>query len=155
MCTPLTNICQRCSVSHIIYVLWFRRQPISKLSLLGIYNADTISILTAALMCEMQCKKSFSTSPSYWLCEYIWKRSLLSHRSCCYIYCIQTNSFTLFKTHSHPHSQPNISQTGTSGTDTHRQHTATYQINNWTKQTSREIITALSTKDGPLKMVKQ
>jgi hypothetical protein len=37
----------------------------------------------------------------------------------------------------------------------HRQHTATYQINNLTKQTSREVVTALSTKDGPLKMVKQ
>ena len=38
------------------------------------------------------------------------------------------------------HSQPNISQTSTSGTHTHthRQHTATYQINNLTTQTSRE-----------------
>ena len=27
--------------------------------------------------------------------------SLLSHRACCYIYFIQTNSCTLFKTHSH------------------------------------------------------
>jgi len=39
--------------------------------------------------------------------------------------------------------------------NTHRQHTATYQINNLTTQTSREVVTALSTKDGPLKMVKQ
>ena len=38
---------------------------------------------------------------------------------------------------------------------THRQHTVTYQINNLTTQTSREIVTALSTKDGPLKTVKQ
>ena len=37
---------------------------------------------------------------------------------------------------------------------THRQYTATYQINNLA-QTSREVVTALSTKDGPLKMVKQ
>jgi hypothetical protein len=29
-------------------------------------------------------------------------------------------------------------------------HTATYQINNLTTQTSREVVTALSTKDGPL-----
>ena len=36
----------------------------------------------------------------------------------------------------------------------HRQHTATYQINNLT-QTSREVGTALSTKGEPLKMVKQ
>jgi len=36
-----------------------------------------------------------------------------------------------------------------------RQHTATYQINNLTMQTSREVVTALSMKDGPLKMVKQ
>ena len=36
-----------------------------------------------------------------------------------------------------------------SGTHTHRQHTATYQINNWTTQTSREVVTALSTEDGP------
>ena len=35
-------------------------------------------------------------------------------------------------------SQPNIPQTSTSGTHTHRQHTATYQINNLTTQTSRE-----------------
>jgi len=35
-------------------------------------------------------------------------------------------------------SQPNIPQTSTSGTHTHRQHTATYQINNLTAQTSRE-----------------
>jgi hypothetical protein len=30
-----------------------------------------------------------------------------------------------------------------------------YQINNLMTQTSREVVTALSTKDGPLKMVKQ
>ena len=35
-------------------------------------------------------------------------------------------------------SQPNIPQTSISGTHTHRQHTATYQINNFTTQTSRE-----------------
>jgi len=52
-------------------------------------------------------------------------------------------------------SQPNIPQTSKSGTHTHRQHTATYQINNLTTQTNREVVTALSTKDGPLKMVKQ
>jgi len=52
-------------------------------------------------------------------------------------------------------SQPHIPQTSTSGTHTHRQHTATYQINNLTRQPSREVITALSTEDGPLKMVKQ
>jgi len=40
-------------------------------------------------------------------------------------------------------------------THTHRQHTATYQINNLTTQTSREVATALSTKDSPLRMVKQ
>jgi len=51
--------------------------------------------------------------------------------------------------------KPNIPQTNTSGMHTHRQHTDTYQINNLTTQTSREVITALSTKDGPLKMVKQ
>jgi len=28
-------------------------------------------------------------------------RSSLSHHACCYIYFIQTNSCTLFKTHSH------------------------------------------------------
>ena len=33
--------------------------------------------------------------------------------------------------------------------------TATFQINNLTMQTSREVVTALSTKDDPLKMVKQ
>jgi hypothetical protein len=52
-------------------------------------------------------------------------------------------------------SQPNIPQTSTSGMHTHRQHTATYQINNLTMQTSRVVVTALSTKDSPLKMVKQ
>jgi len=36
-----------------------------------------------------------------------------------------------------------------------RQHTATYQINDLMTQTSREVVTALSTEDGPLKMVKQ
>jgi len=46
-------------------------------------------------------------------------------------------------------------QTSTSGTHTHRQHTATYQINNLMTQTSREAVTALSTENGPLKMVKQ
>ena len=51
-------------------------------------------------------------------------------------------------------SHPNIPQTSTSGTHTHRQHTATYQINNLMTQKSREVVTALSTKDGPLKMVK-
>jgi len=35
-------------------------------------------------------------------------------------------------------SQPNIPQTSTSGTHTHKQHTATYQINNLTTQTRRE-----------------
>ena len=59
MCTHLTNICRRCSVSPIIDVLWFRRQPISKLSCLGIYNADTLPLLTEALMCEMQFKNNF------------------------------------------------------------------------------------------------
>ena len=38
---------------------------------------------------------------------------------------------------------------------THIQHTATYQINNLSTQISRAVVTALSTKDGPLKMVKQ
>ena len=52
-------------------------------------------------------------------------------------------------------SQPNIPQISTSGTHTHGQHTATYQINNLTMQTSREVVTALSTKDDPLKLVKQ
>jgi len=52
-------------------------------------------------------------------------------------------------------SQPNLPQTSTSGTHTRRQHTATYQIYNLTTQTSREIVTALSTENGPLKMVKQ
>jgi hypothetical protein len=52
-------------------------------------------------------------------------------------------------------AHPNIPQTSTSGTHTHEQHRATYQINNLTTQTSREVVTALSTKDGPLKMVKQ
>ena len=37
-------------------------------------------------------------------------------------------------------SQPNIPQTNTSGKHTHRQHTATYQINNLTTQTSREVV---------------
>jgi hypothetical protein len=35
-------------------------------------------------------------------------------------------------------SQPSIPQSSTSGTHTHRQHTATYQINNLITQTSRE-----------------
>ena len=35
------------------------------------------------------------------------------------------------------------------------QHKDTYQINNLTTQTGREVVTALSTKDGLLKMVKQ
>jgi len=48
-----------------------------------------------------------------------------------------------------------VCQTSTSGTHTHRQYTATYQINNLTTQTSRKVVTALSTKDGTLKMVKQ
>jgi hypothetical protein len=47
-------------------------------------------------------------------------------------------------------SQPNLPQTSTSGTQTHRQHTATYQIKNLTTQTSREVVTALSTENGPL-----
>ena len=83
--------------------------------------------------------------------------SLLSHRACCYIYFIQTNSCILFKTlyYITQGSQPNIPQISTSGTHTHGQHTATYQINNLTMQTSREVVTALSTKDDPLKLVKQ
>jgi len=48
----------------------------------------------------------------------------------------------------------NIPQTSTSSKHTHRQNTATYQINNLTTQTSREVVKALRTKDGPLKMVK-
>jgi hypothetical protein len=38
--------------------------------------------------------------------------------------------------------QPDIPQTGTSVTHihTHRQHTATYRISNWTKQTSGEMV---------------
>jgi len=51
--------------------------------------------------------------------------------------------------------QPNIPQTSTSGTHTHKQHTATYQINNLTTKTNREVVTARSTEDGPLKIVKQ
>jgi len=51
--------------------------------------------------------------------------------------------------------QPNFPQTSTSGTHTHGQHTAAYQTNNLTTQTSTEVVTALSTEDGPLKMVKQ
>ena len=33
-------------------------QPINKLSCLGMYNADTFPLLTADLMCEMQCKNN-------------------------------------------------------------------------------------------------
>jgi hypothetical protein len=40
-------------------------------------------------------------------------------------------------------------------THTHRQYTATYQINNLTTQTNRELVTARSKEDGPMKMVKQ
>jgi hypothetical protein len=38
--------------------------------------------------------------------------------------------------------RPDIPQTGTgtTGTHTHRQHTATYRISNWTKQTSGEVV---------------
>ena len=49
---------------------------------------------------------------------------------------------------------PDVLVCGT-GTHTHRQHTATYQINNLTTQTSIEVVTALSSENGPLKMVKQ
>jgi len=42
-------------------------------------------------------------------------------------------------------SHPNLPQTSTSGTRTHRQHTAAYQINNLTTQTSREVVTARKT----------
>jgi len=34
---------------------------------------------------------------------YIHTLSLLSQRACCYIHFTQTNSSTLFKTHSHSH----------------------------------------------------
>jgi len=43
----------------------------------------------------------------------------------------------------------NFPQTSASATHTHRQHSATYQINNSTTQTSREVVTALSTENGP------
>jgi hypothetical protein len=56
-------------------------------------------------------------------------------------------------------SQPDILQTSTSDTHTHThthgQHTATYWINNWTKQTSGNVVAPISTKYGPLRMVKQ
>jgi len=48
-----------------------------------------------------------------------------------------------------------VPQTSVSGTHTHRQDTTRYQINNLTKQRSREVVTVLSKKDDPLKMVKQ
>jgi hypothetical protein len=51
-------------------------------------------------------------------------------------------------------SQPDIPQTSTSGTHTHRQHTASHRINNWTKQTRGDVVATLSTKDDPLRMVK-
>jgi hypothetical protein len=69
-----------------------------------------------------------------------------------------------FLTHTYTYihsSQPDILQTSTSDTHTHththtyRKHTATYQINNWKKQTSGDVVAALSTKDDPLRMVKQ
>jgi hypothetical protein len=42
-------------------------------------------------ICKSNCVTNYSVT------------SLLSHRACCYIYFIQTNSCTLFKTHSHSH----------------------------------------------------
>jgi hypothetical protein len=50
-------------------------------------------------------------------------------------------------------SQPNIPQTSTSGTHKHRQHYS-HMPNKRGKQ-AEKVITALSTKDDPLKMVKQ
>jgi hypothetical protein len=41
--------------------------------------------------------------------------------------------------------QPDIPQTDTTDTHTHRQHTATYRTNKWTKQTSGNAVAALST----------
>jgi hypothetical protein len=46
-------------------------------------------------------------------------------------------------------SQPDIPQTGTTDTHTHRQHTATYRTNNWTKQTSGNAVATLSTNNDP------
>ena len=46
-------------------------------------------------------------------------------------------------------SQPNLPQTSTSGMHTHRQHTATYQINNFTTQTSREGSNSTTHKRRP------
>jgi len=48
--------------------------------------------------------------------------------------------------------QPNIPQTSTSGTHTHRQHYS--HIPNKRGQQAEKVVTALSTKDDPLKMVK-
>ena len=65
--------------------------------------------------------------------------------------CFGHSCLTIFRVSS----QPNLPQTSTSCTHTHRQHTPTYQINNLTTQTRREVVTVLSTKKGPLKTVKQ
>ena len=77
--------------------------------------------------------------------------TIFTFAPCMLLYLFYSNQLI----HSFLSSQPNIPQTSTSGTHTHRQHTATYQINNLTTQTSTEVVTALSTKDGPLKMVIQ
>ena len=50
-------------------------------------------------------------------------------------------------------SQPNIPQTSRSGTHTHRQHYN--HIPNKQRKQAQKVVTALSTKDDPLKMVKQ
>jgi hypothetical protein len=49
--------------------------------------------------------------------------------------------------------KPNIPQTSTSGTHTHRQHYS--HIPNKGRKKAEKVVTALSTKDDPLKMVKQ
>jgi len=50
-------------------------------------------------------------------------------------------------------SQPNIPQTSSLGTHTHRQHYS--HIPNKRDKQAEKVVTAPSTKDDPLKMVKQ
>jgi len=74
--------------------------------------------------------------------------------SCCYYFSACLRSQVVYFVYGCI-LQPNLPQTGTSGTHTHGQYTATYQINNLTTQTSTEAVTARSAENGPLRMVKQ
>ena len=85
------------SLRRLRYRCWIRKQ---------LSNSRTIILRIEIYISGISFKNVFMGSKKILFLKLIGivcTGSLLSHRACCYIYFIRTNSCTLFKTHSHSH----------------------------------------------------